>query len=355
MPQCTICNDLTYDIILNEVSRNDMVRDVWARGIRVYDAEKSGIEPVDMEEALSKGGTCIIFDCDGVLIDVRKSYDDAIGETVKFVLKKFAGITNVRMNYRVIEGFKNAGGFNDERHLAYAVVISHVAAKNLKREPFKFVLDVISNADESGVASVEKYIKSLTDISKIKRSLKFDAKSNTSILHSIFDQIFYGPKLYNNIFKQTSSFKCPGKIERDDVLVRDEDLRFLWSHTRGKIALVTGRGRTAAEYSLGSFFRYFDANASMFLEDMDRSMAKPNPNPLLQSMKKMGVASALYVGDSVEDLIMVKKAQELGSDVSFCGIVETAHNQATKAKMLVQDGAEMVVDSVQTLVDLLYD
>ena len=35
----------------------------------------------------------IIFDCDGVLIDVTKSYDVTINKTISYVLKEIANIT----------------------------------------------------------------------------------------------------------------------------------------------------------------------------------------------------------------------------------------------------------------------
>ena len=35
----------------------------------------------------------IIFDCDGVLIDVTKSYDVTINKTISYVLKEIADIT----------------------------------------------------------------------------------------------------------------------------------------------------------------------------------------------------------------------------------------------------------------------
>ncbi len=304
----------------------------------------------DFRAKIFKSGRfCIIFDCDGVLIDVKESYDAAIQDTAKYVLKKFAGNKAAKISYRVIEGFKDTGGFNDERHLAYAAIISHVAAENLGRKPLEFALEVIDHADASGAVSVERYLEGLTDISEIKRSLKFDAGSNKSVLHSIFDQIFYGPALYKAVSGRASQFEGPGKIEYDKVLVRDAVLRALSHHNGGKIAMVTGRGRMAAEYSLQGLFKYFDADASMFLEDMGRDMAKPNPKPLLMSMKKMGVDMALYVGDSMEDLMMVKNAQKLGCNVKFCGIVETAHNPDAKAKMFRNAGATAVFKSVQNL------
>ena len=114
----------------------------------------------------------IIFDCDGVLIDITKSYDLTIDKTVKYVLENFSQITNcVEINSKIIDGFKSSGGFNDEVDLTYAAILSLVAAKKLNKSQHEFIFDVISNADSSGILSVEKYLEKLVDISDIKNKL----------------------------------------------------------------------------------------------------------------------------------------------------------------------------------------
>ena len=40
----------------------------------------------------------IVFDCDGVLIDITKSYDLTIDKTVKYVLENFFQITDSIMS-----------------------------------------------------------------------------------------------------------------------------------------------------------------------------------------------------------------------------------------------------------------
>ena len=73
----------------------------------------------------------IIFDCDGVLIDVSKSYDLAINQTTRYVLENFAKIDDsIDINFKIIDGFKSTGGFNDEVDLTYAAILSIFAAKN---------------------------------------------------------------------------------------------------------------------------------------------------------------------------------------------------------------------------------
>ena len=76
----------------------------------------------------------IIFDCDGVLVDVSNSYDLAIQRTTAYVLKEIAGIPKSDpITSKIIDGFKATGGFNDEVDLTYAAILSLAAAKNLNK------------------------------------------------------------------------------------------------------------------------------------------------------------------------------------------------------------------------------
>ena len=76
----------------------------------------------------------IIFDCDGVLIDITKSYDSAIIQTTKYVLENFAKIDDaINVDFKIIDGFKSTGGFNDEVDLAYAAIIIFSCCKKIRK------------------------------------------------------------------------------------------------------------------------------------------------------------------------------------------------------------------------------
>ena len=113
----------------------------------------------------------IVFDCDGVLVDVSNSYDLAIQRTTTYVLKEIANIQKFEpVTSKIIDGFKSTGGFNDEVDLTYASIISLAAANALNKNGSQFIFDVIKNADQSGIKSVEKYLDSLNaDISELKK------------------------------------------------------------------------------------------------------------------------------------------------------------------------------------------
>ena len=71
----------------------------------------------------------LIFDCDGVLIDITKSYDETIIKTTKYVLETLANISDaIDIDFKIIDGFKSTGGFNDEVAVVYAVVMTLVAS-----------------------------------------------------------------------------------------------------------------------------------------------------------------------------------------------------------------------------------
>ncbi len=291
----------------------------------------------------------IIFDCDGVLVDITKSYDLAITRTARHVLKNMANITNpIEIDRTIIDGFKSTGGFNDEIDLTYVVILCITAAKLLERDPTGFIFDVIKNSDSTGIASVEAYLGNMVDISFITKQLSYPGSGN--ILSQIFDQLFYGPQLYEKLFAKSSDFADPGLIEQDDVLLNDTLIEHLVERFDSKVAMVTGRGRESASHSLGLLLSKFDLSNSVFLEDESRDLAKPNPGSLQSSIRGMNSVCALYVGDSMEDLIMAQRATKLGCKTIFCGIVGTSQD---KLELFERNGAVLALDSIHRLPKVL--
>ncbi|MFB5632084.1 MAG: phosphatase, partial [Nitrosopumilus sp.] len=130
----------------------------------------------------------IIFDCDGVLVDITQSYDKTIDKTCRYVLKEFAEIDSIQIDHKIIDGFKASGGFNDEVDLTYAAVLSLYASNKLNKEPLEFVYEVILNADKTGIRSVQSYIQSCCDISEFLSKLGSLGDRHNNPVYSIFDQ-----------------------------------------------------------------------------------------------------------------------------------------------------------------------
>ncbi|MGB6463641.1 MAG: HAD family hydrolase [Nitrosotalea sp.] len=294
----------------------------------------------------------VIFDCDGVLIDVSNSYDLAIKKTVDFVANEIASINKPSLvTTEMIDSFKKTGGFNDEVNVAYVMILAAVASEKTGKNFSDLVFEAAKNADQTGVKSVERYLDSIKiDLTDIKTKLVYPAKRFESTLSSIFDEIFYGTDLYIQLYKRSPKFfNGKGLIENDVVLVTKNLLDELRQRFGKKISIVTGRGVISAKHSLKKLFDEFDLKTSRFLEDEPREMAKPNPQSLISSIKGMGASCSIFVGDSMEDFIMAHKAVESGNPTLFCGIYGTSKDHEAKRDFFEQKGADMVLESIHLL------
>ncbi len=294
----------------------------------------------------------VIFDCDGVLIDVSHSYDLAIKKTVDLVIREIANLNESNViNSQIMEGFKATGGFNDEVDLTYALILAIVAARKAKRQFSEFIIDVIKNSDQTGIISVEKFLDTIRiDLSEIKSKLAYPGTRENSVLSSIFDEIFYGSKLYYDLYKKIPKyFSGKGLIDNDKVLLKKELIGKIREKFGQKLAIVSGRGFQATEYSLRDLLKEFDLKNSRFLEDEPRELAKPNPQSLIMSIRGLGTSCTLFVGDSMEDFIMARKSDEAGNKTVFCGIYGTSKDPETKRKLFGEKNADIILETIDLI------
>ena len=297
----------------------------------------------------------IIFDCDGVLIDVTKSYDTTINKTISFVLKEIAGITvDTPLTNEILLKFKSTGGFNDEIDITYAGILCFIGAKEFQTAPTELILSMLNEADDSGIAYVENFLNKIdVDIPRWKRELGYPSADKNDLIHATFDQLFFGPELYAKIFQKESCFSEKGLIENDKVVVSSELIGTLKKKFNDKIAIVTGRGFNAISSSLKELLNQFNVENSVFLEDEPRDLAKPNPESLIRAMKGLNSKNCLYVGDSMEDMMLAQKASELGFNATFCGIYGSGKLPEMKKKLFTERGAPLILETINQLPDTL--
>jgi hypothetical protein len=223
---------------------------------------------------------------------------------------------------QIILKFRQTGGFNNDTDTSYAITLAMLAnPQKSAEEGRRFLAKVAENADESGIDSVEKYLASF-GVEKWKRKLEYPAPVRDSVLARVFDELFYGPELFRkqNHLEPKYSRGRP-LIQNDRLVVSRQTMKRLDTMFSGKLAIVSGRSRLAADYSLGPLMKYFDPVASVFLEDEKREYAKPNIFAIRHAMGAMNARTAAYAGDSAEDLLMAKRAEkDIGVKIDFVGI-----------------------------------
>jgi len=304
----------------------------------------------DISQKISKFDS-IIFDCDGVLVDIRNSYDHAINKTISVIMKElFNDEIGDIVTSKIHFGLKSVGGFNDEVAVVYAIVMTLVASKKSNIEFEKLIVDVINNANESGINSIDSYFKEKNiDLIEIKSKLDYENSRKVSYIHKIFNQLFYGPKLYEEVFNEKSQFSEKPLIDLDNIVLDNNLMSKLKTRFGSKVATVTGRGKFAFSYSMKNFLDNFDMENSVFLEDRPLNLAKPNPESLIETISKINSNCSLYIGDSMEDLLMVQKCQERDYDVSFCGIYGSSDEPQLKYELFQKNNASFILESIQEL------
>ncbi len=199
----------------------------------------------------------LIWDMDGVIVDVTNSYREAIRQTAQYFL-------NRKVSNLEVQCIKAITGMNNDWDATYSLI------KNIK------------------------------DSSQIK-------KNSTEYLEykNYFQSIYLGEKLFNQCYKKISQIKKDGLINAEKLFINSTMLDSL-KRTYKKMGIATGRPRFEANYLLSKYKidKYFDSVICM----EDTILHKPNPEPILEVIKKLEAKSTIYIGDSINDVEAAKSA-----------------------------------------------
>lgn len=105
----------------------------------------------------------LVFDMDGVLVDVTESYREAITQTVEH-------FTGARISNEEIQRYKNQGGWNDDWQLSHHIVKS--AGSRVSFEDVKQYFQSIF-LGEAGLIMREKWVAQPGLLEKLNRNFKF--------------------------------------------------------------------------------------------------------------------------------------------------------------------------------------
>ncbi len=313
----------------------------------------------------------IIFDCDGVLIDVRQSYYKATIETINYIINN---LTNSKIDglvtNEIIHLFKKSGGYNNEWDISYAITLfiilkfpkevlkeislivnsklfkeislyerfKIVKNKLYKYQPIKIpksikneLKEFAKRMDYSGIVLLDKILRRSFKINEdilksVKEFLCYPGNVKESIITRIFEEIFCGHKLFRKAYNiKPCFFFGKGLINNEKLIISNKLLNILLNNGI-KIGIVSGRPYIFAKYSLKKMIKKFDEKSLIFLDKIKANrkrvkISKPNPLMLFECTKRLEpFYLALYVGDSNEDAIMVKLANKKENKFLFAGV-----------------------------------
>jgi len=379
------------------------------RGKQVY-VRASGVDRLRKVNA-------IIFDCDGVLIDVRKSYNRAISETLTYIIRELTGlhIPLTLVSKEIIFLFKKTGGFNNDWDLTYTLskIILHNMPKEFQmvltklmsqyrheKDVFKRFLIIKNRVRKEWhpndphmliarlklglrefaskligfrATSIETMLRNFEGFSSssdygsygesIECLLSHPGSVDKSVITRVFEEIFCGPQLFQETYGLPPLFNQQrGLIENEEIIISFETLDALASITnRGGLGIASGRPFQLAEYTLDGLLKKFNPEALIFLDDikdaerevlegMPPDLKKPNPFSLLKASRGLEPFNyALYVGDSMEDLLMSRAANRVEDRFLFAGVYDHSDWKENITCTFLKEGADMILPSVNEL------
>ena len=218
----------------------------------------------------------VLFDMDGVLVDVSESYRKAVISTVYHFTKN--SIAN-----DLIQDYKNRGGFNNDWHLTKGIIDS------------------------------------------------FGIEVEYSNIIEIFQEFYLGND-YN------------GYISNEKCLIENELIAKISENY--KVGIFTGRPKSEAIYFLkhNNLDKYFEYLIAM--EDIPSDKGKPDPFGIEKLKQKLKITNAVYIGDTVDDIIASKKANTIPIGIH-------AGDEKLES-LLVKKGAEYTFSNVNELLKILH-
>jgi HAD superfamily hydrolase (TIGR01548 family) len=286
----------------------------------------------------------VVLDIDGVLVDVADSYRRAVIESIERVYGR-----NVPRS--AIQAFKDAGGFNDDWELTYALALYLLAGE----EGRAFDRDVegftaLVEASGGGLSGAEAVVADALDPAERERVRdRWDRER----LRDTFQQLYLGADLYRELEggEPDEELAGAGFIHDEPTLVEEATLSDLLE--RFEVGVVTGRPAAEADIAL--------SRVGLSLPDdrvltMDSPVpGKPEPDGLVSLAESVGAEAVAFAGDTLDDVRTAHNARRVdGERVYFgVGVLTGGLTGESGRERFEADSADLVVEDVNELPDRL--
>jgi len=339
----------------------------------------------------------LIFDMDGVLIDVSKSYRETIRRTVHIYLEKCLGFQIGKrdpISKEDISLFKSIGGFNNDWDLTsglllYLLSISGIPPSRKKRR-FSSIEEVVlylkkraskscQNAatlfQKKNLSQFLKKAKSFGDgLKGVRRALagSWDGwvygsgnLDEENLVKRIFQEVYLGSHFTSHYHLRPIFYRGKGLHLQEKLLIPRKILSFL--RKKLHMGIASGRPRFEAELALKRFrlLPYFDSvvtldecieeEACIFRTTGKQiSLLKPRPYSLLRVVQEIDIPrpECGYIGDVVDDMLAAQAAKKKLQMVAIAFLGGRSKRKAIK-ESLFRAGADCIIENPEDLLQLV--
>jgi len=319
----------------------------------------------------------IIFDMDGVIMDVSGSYRDVVRQTTKLFFqpaRAWEKLPEPLFELSDLASVKQSGGLNNDWDLTCAVInllYSLTARPTISesQDPWTRWQETLSRSDVTSIAeflaSTDQPLATLLQ-HKGKPQDEFisglyagDVGSG-NIIKQIFQEIYLGYELFKSTYNLKPNFyNSNGYILNEKVLIDRSVLEVLGRDNM--LAIATGRPRAEAEYPLRHFDlkKYFNLIYTLddclqeekrILEEKGEKVSLSKPNPFMLDAIAEGLKDRFfgyyYVGDMPDDMLA---AANSCFGFKSIGITVSAPDKLALENELKRAGANYMVENFEDL------
>ena len=322
----------------------------------------------------------IVFDMDGVIIDVSASYRDVARRTTQLFFhpaRASESLPEPLFALSDLAAVKQSGGLNNDWDLTFAVInllftLIEKQKVHQSRDPWARYRQAMSRCDVKALAafltSTDDPLKSLLNRrGKLEDEFIADVYSGDvgsgNIIKQIFQEIYLGPQLFKSTYQmEPEIYRDEGYILRERLLL---DRPILEEISRENVlAIATGRPRSEAEYPLKHFrLRQFFplvptlddcvSEEKRIFEEEGRTVSLSKPDPFMLDAiaedYRKAVSGFYYIGDMPDDMLAAARTR-----VGFksIGILISAPDQSSLKKNLQRAGADYIVEDFESLKEI---
>lgn len=323
----------------------------------------------------------IVFDMDGVIVDVSESYRNTVRQTARLFFKgavSWKSLPDPLFSLADLARVKQSGGLNNDWDLTFLIINLLFTTVKISKtykglDPWTTYKKTLRNCD---VANLTQFLNSeknpvSTLLEKNGRiSNDFIAGMYTgdvgsgNIIKQIFQEIYLGKELFESTYGIRSKV-CheKGFINRETLLINKSLLESL---SRNNIlAIATGRPLVEADYPLNVFDLKKFFSLILTLDDCLKEeqkifeqkqnkvfLSKPNPYMLdaIEAAQKNRVSKYYYIGDMPDDMTAASRSR-----AGFISIgVLISSSEKNRLKMDLENaGADYIIENFDELMKIV--
>lgn len=319
----------------------------------------------------------IVFDMDGVIMDVSGSYRDVVRKTATLFFspgRAAAKLPQPLFELSDLAAVKQSGGLNNDWDLTYVVInllMSLIQAPQIDagKDPWTRYQKTMRRCDLTALAEfLTSTGQPLAFLLKLKgkphddfiAGLYAGEVGSGNVIKQIFQEIYLGEALFQSTYHlKPKVYRGEGYILREKPLVPKPVLEQL--SEANLLAIATGRPKAEADYPLRHFGlgQYFKTVYTLddCLEEEQKiytqsgtpvSLSKPDPFMLDAIAKnyREAVDGFYYIGDMPDDMLAAARSRYGFKSV---GILVSAPDKKALKKELQRAGADYLVEDFEAL------